>query len=165
MRTYYKNLKWLFVDVDGVMTNGRKTYDKHHNVLSKEYNDKDFTALALFKKKGIKVVLLSGDKKINEGMAKSRGLEAHFTSWLTVDKPSKKIEKVEIMKSLGANLKNSAYIGDDYFDIPIFDRVGFSFCPVDAPGYVRKKCSYVLGSAGGTGVIAELFDHIYDSQI
>jgi 3-deoxy-D-manno-octulosonate 8-phosphate phosphatase (KDO 8-P phosphatase) len=152
---------WLFVDVDGVMTNGTKSYDYDHNVISKNYNDKDFTALALFKKKGVRVVLISGDKKINEGMAKSRGLEAHFTGWLLVDKPAEKNEKVAIMEMLGADLADSAYVGDDYFDIEIFKSVGHSYCPSDAPGYVKKNCSHTLSTPGGAGVIADLFNEIY----
>jgi len=156
------SMKWLFVDVDGVMTNGRKAYDYEHNVISKEYNDKDFTALSLFQKKGIKVVLLSGDKKINEGMAEKRNLEAYFTGWLTVGTEiAAKIEKVEKMKELGADLAQSAYVGDDYFDIAVFREVGYSFCPADSPEYVKKNCKTVLKTKGGEGALAEMFYLIY----
>jgi len=153
-------INWLFVDVDGVMTNGKKGYDNHHQVMFKEYNDKDFTALSLFKKKGVKVVLLSGDKQINEGMAKSRGLEIYFTKWLTVDGEINS-EKVEKMKELGADLSKSAYIGDDYFDINIFKNVEYSFCPSDSPQYVKDNCKICLYTKGGDGVIAELYHYFY----
>ena len=156
----FKELKWLFVDVDGVMTDGKKTYDYCHEVISKEYNDKDFTALSLFKRKGIKVILLSGDKKVNEGMAKKRGLEIYFTSWLVVGDDSK-IEKVDKMKELGANLEESAYVGDDYFDIAVFKNVKYSFCPQDAPDYVKSSCKNILNTKGGDGVIAEMYSRIY----
>ena len=37
--------KLLILDVDGVLTTGSKTYDLEGNVISKEFNDKDFTCL------------------------------------------------------------------------------------------------------------------------
>lgn len=48
-------MKLLILDIDGVMTNGTKVYDDDHNVLSKSYNDKDFTAIKIFKQMGIDV--------------------------------------------------------------------------------------------------------------
>ena len=47
--------KLLILDVDGVLTTGCKTYDLEGNVISKEFNDKDFTAIKRFKEKGLKV--------------------------------------------------------------------------------------------------------------
>jgi 3-deoxy-D-manno-octulosonate 8-phosphate phosphatase (KDO 8-P phosphatase) len=164
MNNSYKDIKYLFVDIDGVMTTGRKVYDDAHAVVYKEYNDKDFTALSLFKQKGVRVVLLSGDKKINQAMADKRKLEAYFTSWLLVGQEPELPEKVQIMKDLGADLSQSAYVGDDYFDIAVFKHVAYSFCPADAPGYVKRNCQHTLAIKGGEGVIAALFDLIYGQE-
>ena len=41
-------VKLLILDVDGVLTDGTKHYDKEHNVLSKKYLCKDFTAISMF---------------------------------------------------------------------------------------------------------------------
>ena len=62
-------IKLLILDIDGVLTDGTKTYDKDHNVLSKRFMCKDFTAIKKFIAANIDVVLISGDKW-NEKMAK-----------------------------------------------------------------------------------------------
>jgi len=38
-------IELLILDVDGVLTDGTKVYDIDHNVLSKRYMCKDFTAI------------------------------------------------------------------------------------------------------------------------
>ena len=38
----------LILDVDGILTDGTKVYDKDHNVLSKRYMCKDFSAIKRF---------------------------------------------------------------------------------------------------------------------
>ena len=63
----------LILDVDGVLTDGTKTYDREHNVISKRYADQDFTAIKLFQE-GWKVCFLSSDA-FNEGVAKKRGID------------------------------------------------------------------------------------------
>ena len=40
--------KLLVLDVDGVLTNGRKEYNKDHIPLYKEFMCKDFTAIKRF---------------------------------------------------------------------------------------------------------------------
>ena len=54
-------LKLVILDIDGVMTDGKKFYDKNGDVLCKQYNDKDFTAIKRFMATGIDVCFLSGD--------------------------------------------------------------------------------------------------------
>ena len=43
-----KKVKLLILDVDGVLTDGKKTYNKNHEVLSKSFLCKDFTAIKRF---------------------------------------------------------------------------------------------------------------------
>ncbi len=64
----------LILDVDGVLTDGTKVYDSEHNVLSKRYVCKDFTAIKRFVAAGVKVVFLSGDI-FNKSMAEKRNID------------------------------------------------------------------------------------------
>ena len=54
-------IKLLILDVDGVLTDGKKHYDKEGNTISKVFCDKDWTALKLLKVVGIKTILITGD--------------------------------------------------------------------------------------------------------
>lgn len=144
--------KLLILDVDGVLCR-RKTYDKDHNVLSKEFCDTDFTAIKRFIANGVPVVLLSGDAW-NEKMALKRGLTFYFA-----ERKDRKIDKLpalwEICNKYNILPKDTAYCGDDYFDIDILLAVGYKFCPLNAIKEV-KEISCILPVHGGNGVVAEL---------
>lgn len=149
----------LILDIDGVMTNGTKVYDDDHNVLSKSYNDKDFTAIKIFKRIGVDVCFLSSDTAINEGMASERNIDFFYSR-----NPDGTISKAKFLPSLmekySKKLSEVVYVGDDLFDLdimlelPIANRV----CPSDAPAYLKEKCGCVLNRSGGTGVVAEYLE-------
>ena len=64
----------LILDIDGVLTNGIKTYDREHRVLSKTFMCKDFTAIKRFTAAGVKVIMISGDEW-NRSMAEKRNID------------------------------------------------------------------------------------------
>ena len=66
--------KAIFIDIDGVMTNGKKTYDAMGEVVSKEFCDQDFTAIKRIEKEGIPIFLISGDDRVNKRMCIKRGI-------------------------------------------------------------------------------------------
>jgi 3-deoxy-D-manno-octulosonate 8-phosphate phosphatase (KDO 8-P phosphatase) len=146
----------LILDIDGVLTNGRKIYNNEGSVTGKEFNDKDFTAIKRFLAQGIKVVFLSGDKSVNESMSKIRGIDFFYAKNIAGD-----IDKSEFIPDLKINYEAEivAYVGDDYYDLTIIDKVDLSFCPSDATIDVKLAVNRVLKTAGGEGVVAELFDY------
>ena len=144
-------VKLIMLDVDGVMTDGTKVYGEDHNVIAKNYCDRDFTAIKRMKDSGLEVCLLSGDRRINEGMAISRKIDFYYSR--------DKLSALDgILNDYRCSLLETVYVGDDIFDTPIMSRVGFSFCPSDAPEDVKASCTHVLKSSGGRSVVAELYD-------
>ena len=71
-------IQLLILDIDGVLTDGTKIYDKKHTVISKLFQDKDFTAIKRFKASGVNVITISGDIW-NQGMAKKRNLDFYHS--------------------------------------------------------------------------------------
>jgi len=153
-------LKLLILDVDGVLTTGSKTYDLEGNVISKEFNDKDFTAIKRFKEKGIKVCFLTADDRVNRIVAKNRKIDFFYVKEMT------KKNKVELLPYLTDKYKVSteeiAYIGDDLPDFDIIKKLKYTYCPGDAILKIKNQVKTVLARRGGTGVIAELYDNIYN---
>jgi len=149
-------IKMLLLDVDGVLTDGTKVYDSEHNVLSKRYTCKDFTAIKRFVAAGIQVIFISGDK-FNESMAKKRNIDFYCSrgSDLSLDKAPylKKFNKI-----YDIDIENMAFVGDDYFDLSIIKKVNYSFCPADSPQIIKDNCTATLTRKGGEGVIVELYD-------
>lgn len=153
-------IKLLILDVDGVLTDGTKVYDKEHNVLSKRYLCKDFTAIKRFIAAGVKVVFISGDI-FNETMANKRNIDFYCSrgSDLSLDK-SPFLKKFE--EKYNTPIKNMAFVGDDYFDLSIIKKLDFTYCPSDSPQIVKDTCEVTLKSKGGEGVIVELYDILVD---
>jgi len=150
-------IKLLILDIDGVLTNGTKMYDKNHNVIGKSFMCKDFTAIKRFIAAGIKVILLSGDN-FNRTMAEKRNLEFYCTrdSDLNLDK-SVFIDK--FIKQYNLKEEEIAFVGDDYFDLSMFERLKHVYCPSDSPSIIKQYAEYVLKNKGGEGVIVELYDY------
>jgi len=153
--------KLLILDIDGVMTDGTKTYGLLGEVLSKKYCDLDFTAIKRFKSAGIKVCFLSGDTTVNEEMAESRKID-----FFHARADNGNIDKSDFVNKLtnhyGVHKSEMAYVGDDYYDLSIIESLKFTYCPSTANGCIKERCSRVLDSPGGHGVVAELYEILKD---
>ena len=88
-------IKLILLDIDGVMTDGRKYYDKEGTVRLKTFCDKDWTAIKRFRALGIQVAFLSGDgfnaniankctPKIDAPCAACRARRPGVTPWMRV---------------------------------------------------------------------------------
>jgi len=147
----------IVLDVDGVLTDGKKYYDNTGKGIYKTFNDKDFTAIKQFKANGWDIVFLSGDTNVNEAVANNRNIDFfnNRDSGGMVDKATyiPKFETRYNVESL-----DMVYVGDDVFDINIMNQVGYSFCPSDSPNSV-KKVAIDLEVKGGEGVIVKLFEY------
>lgn len=145
----------IILDIDGVMTDGRKFYTDKGDTLCKQYNDKDFTAIKRFIASGIDVCFLSGDIW-NKTMADARNIK--FYSGRTLNGNMSKLEILNIiLNDYGVEKENVIYVGDDIFDIEVLKEVKEGFCPKDSPLDV-KQVSTIIDRNGGEGVVAELFD-------
>lgn len=154
--------KLLVLDIDGVMTDGTKYYDSTGTAIMKQFCDRDFTAIGRFKENGIAVCFLSADKKINEAMAQDRGIDFFYSR-----KPDNTINKLDflpVFKTVyGTDPEDIAYVGDDFFDVEIAQVVGHPYCVRNAPR-VLQKVATSLNSLGGDGVVAELFDLVFEDD-
>lgn len=151
-----KPIQLLILDVDGVLTDGTKVYDENHNVLSKRFVCKDFTAIKRFIASGIKVVMLSGDA-FNQTMAEKRNIDFYCSR--NQDLSLDKSRYVEVFaQKYNVKAENMAFVGDDYFDLSIFKKLNYTFCPLDAPDIIKHNALYTVNCNGGEGVIVKLYD-------
>ena len=154
--------KLLILDVDGVLTTGCKTYDLEGNVISKEFNDKDFTAIKRFKEKGLKVCFLTADDRVNRIVAKNRNIDFYYVREMT------KKNKVETLPYLTSKYKVTldeiAYIGDDINDLEVLQAVGLSCMPSSSPILHRTTPDIITQRKGGEGAFREFADFILCAQ-
>ena len=93
-------IKLVILDVDGVLTDGKKYYNREGEVLMKTFCDKDWTAIKRFKAMGITVIFLTGDP-FNESIARNRNIDV-----IVNRKNGKHTDKSEFLEELVAKHKS-----------------------------------------------------------
>lgn len=155
-------IKLVILDVDGILTDGKKYYDAQGKVIFKNFCDKDWTAIKRFKAIGVEVILLTGDPW-NKWIEKNRNIPVLVNrSGGKHEDKSKYLN--EIMSRYSLDLSNIVYMGDDLFDIGIMKKIKYSYCPEDSPKIV-KEFAEVIYSKGGENCIVKLFDKLIEKKL
>jgi 3-deoxy-D-manno-octulosonate 8-phosphate phosphatase (KDO 8-P phosphatase) len=152
-------VKAIFFDVDGVLTDGKITYDDAGREI-KNFNVKDGLIIGYLKKSGIITGAISG----RESPAVTRRcaeLKVDFCHQGIVDKAAV-FEK--LVKHYKLKHKEVAFIGDDINDLTIFRLTGFSVCPADTFDYIKEQVDLVTYTKGGAGVLREVADLVLASK-
>ena len=152
-------IKAMFFDVDGVLTDGKIIYDDTGRE-TKQFNVKDGYIISHLKKAGILVGIITGrDSKVVSNRAAE--LKLDFCHQGIMDKHAvfEKIVQFHKLKK-----KQVAYIGDDINDLNILRDCGLSACPADALEYVKTEVDVVTSAKGGQGVAREISDLILAAQ-
>jgi len=155
-------IKLVILDIDGVLTDGKKYYGVDGIPFAKTYCDKDFTAIKRLKGSGVNVCFLSGDERVNKAMAENRKID--FFSARGKDK----VDFLPLLSTMyNAKPEEMMYIGDDLFDYSIMEAVGHPYCPSDAVRKIKNLCGIegILNNKGGDNVIAELFEVLLDKKL
>ena len=71
---------------------------------------------------------------------------------------SRAFDEILAEKSLQAH--EVAYIGDDYPDLPLLQRVGLSAVPQDAPLALKEAAFMIMDQPGGRGALREFIESI-----
>lgn len=155
--TMEPKIKVVAIDIDGVMTNGTKLYGLDGKCIGKSFCDRDFTAILRLKEKGVYVCFISGDKTINEEMARIRNIPFYYVD---VHSSNKVNVMDRILEERGIMYEEACYVGDDLFDLELLQKVGLPACPSDAISDLRLVNDICMLMPGGMGVIAELYDRL-----
>lgn len=147
------DIKAIFCDVDGVLTDGKIIYDSEGKEV-KQFNVKDGQIISHLKKAGIVVGAISG--RDSSSVAKRcHELKFDFCHQGILDKS-------EVFKKLAAyhklKKKEVMYIGDDINDLGPLKLSGLAVCPGDAPVYIKSMVDLTTKAKGGEGVLREVAD-------
>ncbi len=154
-----KKIKLLFLDVDGVMTDGSIILDKMGNEL-KRFHVRDGHGIKMIQRAGIKVAIITGRKsKVVEIRAKELGITEVYQK---IFKKSVVFEK--LIKKYKCRDENVAFMGDDVVDRELLKRAGLSAAPADAEDEAKKLVDFVAKRNGGRGAVREFTDLILKSS-
>ena len=152
-----KMIKLAILDIDGVMTDGTKYYDRDGNVVQKTFCDKDWTAIKRLRAIGVEVLVITGDP-YNRKILENRNIPV-IVNRENGQHKDKSEYLPQILEDYNCTFSEVLYIGDDLFDIGIMRAVGHPYCPLDSPRCVRQTAR-VLRCNGGQNVIMNLFDEL-----
>lgn len=157
MNDELERIKIIFMDVDGVLTDGRIVLGKMEEL--KFFDVRDGMGVTIARKSGLKVGIITG--RISKAVDR-RGDELHFD--YIIQGEENKLNKLdEVLKKEKLHYNEVCYIGDDIIDIPLFRKVGFSATVNDAPEYVKSEVSYVAKKPGGRGAVREIIEFLLKS--
>ena len=155
-----KNIKFLVMDVDGTLTDG-KIYMGSTGELIKAFDIKDGCGIHdIAIPAGIIPMIITGrTSKILENRCRELEItEVH-------QGVSNKIEK---LCELVNDLSLVAYIGDDINDLVCMRAVkeagGIVGCPADAVKTVQMNSDYICKKIGGSGAVREFIDWIVEEN-
>ena len=150
-----KDIKFLVLDVDGTLTDGKIYVDDKDNSF-KAFNVKDGFALVNWLKLGGEVAILTGkESNIVERRAKELGIK-----YIIQGSKNKKQDLKNLLKELNITFENVAYMGDDLNDLGVMKSVGFSACPKDSVQEVLEITNFISSKNGGDGAVREFLEHI-----
>lgn len=154
-----ERIRLILSDIDGVMTDGKIIHDSRGNEI-KEFSARDGFGIRLWMKNGGLFGIVTGrESKVVEIRAGELGVE--LLEQGIVDKA----EAVRrITSRLGVPLEETAFIGDDYPDLPALKTVGFPAAVADAADEIRDAAVWVSDVPGGKGAVRQLIETILKAQ-
>jgi len=154
-----KGIKILLLDVDGVLTDGSLIFS-HEGQESKVFNTQDGFGLRLLREAGMELGVITA--RSSEAVAQRcanlkmryvyQGVESKLTAYQ------------EILNQSGCKPFEVAYMGDDWMDLVLLTRVGFSVAPANAVAEVRQAAHYTTEKSGGKGAVRELCNLILEAK-
>jgi YrbI family 3-deoxy-D-manno-octulosonate 8-phosphate phosphatase len=152
-------IKLLFLDVDGVLTDGSVTLDSRGEE-TKTFHIKDGLGIKMLLKAGIEVVLVTG--RSSNALAQRAGeLGIHLLHQGVAEKGTlcrKIISEMEVHRA------QVCCVGDDLPDLAVFALSGLRIAVADAAPEVREAAHVITRNRGGKGAVREVSEWLLKSQ-
>ena len=148
-----QDIRVLFLDVDGVLTDGGLYYGAEGEVL-KRFHTLDGHGLKLLARVGITPAIISG----RDSPALRQRLAALGITHLRLGTEDKLPAGKALLKELGLGWHQAAAMGDDWPDLPLLRHARLPCAPPGAHPEVLAAAVHVTRAAGGAGAVRELCD-------
>lgn len=153
------DIKWIILDVDGVLTDGKLIYTSNGEEV-KEFSAKDGLGLAAAHKAGLSLGIITA--RVSP-MVERRANELKFDA-LLMGHANKTDALRSLCESHHIKLENIAYMGDDLNDLGALSLVGLPMAPQNAAPEVKRVAQFVSNYNGGSGAVRDAVEYILKSQ-
>lgn len=157
--TKFEQIEAIFLDVDGVLTDGSILVTEEGHQL-RTMNIKDGYALQWAVKQGIRICIISGGR--SEGVVRrlnGLGITDVFTG--ISDKRSC-FDQYLIEHRI--DVSRTLYMGDDIPDLPVMKLCGLKTCPQDAASEIKEMADYISPFNGGKGCVRDVVEKVLKIQ-
>lgn len=145
----------LVLDVDGILTDCKIFLDSDGE-WKRIYSVRDGVGIKALIEANYKVAIITGANAVDV-RTRVKMLGIHYLYEGSMDKVPA-FEKLQ--KESGLSPHEMAYMGDDFFDLPILNQVQFSATVPDAMDDVVKSVQYITKRPAGNGAVREVCDYI-----
>lgn len=152
-------IRFLVLDVDGVLTDGSITYDANGGEL-KTFDVKDGAGLKYWVRAGHAAGIITGR---SSPMVLRRAEELDIRL-VEMNAKNKAPALERMLAAAGVTLAETAVIGDDLPDLPLIRRAGLGIAVADAVQEVREAAGLVTNNRGGRGAVREAIEYILRVQ-
>ena len=154
-----RRIEFLVLDVDGVLTDGVIAVDDL-GVETKHFHVRDGSAIALWRRSGRRVAILSGrSARCVDLRAEELGISPVVQGQAEKGPPFR-----AMLAEAGVTPEQVCYVGDDLADLAPLRIAGLAACPADAATEVRAAAHLVASAPGGRGAVREIIDAILEHQ-
>lgn len=154
-----RQVQLLLLDVDGVLTDGSITYLTGGGE-TKSFNTQDGLGIKMLQESGVAVgIITARSSEAVERRARDLQLRHVFQG-----KEDKLTIYEAILKETGLRPPQTGYMGDDWVDLPILNRVGFAAAPANAVPEIRQRVHYTTERSGGRGAVREVCDLVLEAR-
>ena len=155
-----KKIKVVLFDVDGVCTNSLVWWSGEECGFNRFFNTQDGYGMKVLMKAGLKVGIISG----GDSLGVKQRFEGLGLDYIKLGNEDKRASFNEILEDSKVDPSEVLYMGDEFFDLPILKRVGFSVTPPHASIEIRESVDYVTNREGGQGCVREVIDLVRHAQ-
>lgn len=150
-----RNIEFLLLDVDGVLTDGRVHFDFEGREY-KSFHVHDAAGIVYWHRAGGRSGFLSGrGGEIVERRARDLGV--HDVVLGRIDKST---AFAEILQRQNLTPDQVAYVGDDLLDLPVLQQVGFAATVPEARREVLAQAQFVTERSGGFGAARDVIEEL-----
>ncbi|MBN3033556.1 MAG: HAD hydrolase family protein [Candidatus Saganbacteria bacterium] len=152
-------IKIVVMDIDGVLTDGKVTFDSSGNEF-KTIDYRDIDAIFELKRRGLKVGVITGESTSIAKVIRDRFQPDFFYSGCK----DKAAALNEIRFQTKTTREEICFVGDGKYDVAAMKLAGLAVCPANAVPAVKAVANRQLKCAGGAGCLLELLEYIGEAE-
>lgn len=147
-------IKVCAFDADGILTNGLIHWDGEEVGFNRSFHVRDGYGMKILMEAGIKVGVVTGGNSLSITKRFKENLPVDFVFMGNENK----LSAWDSILNMGFKDDEILYMGDEFFDIPLIKRAGFSATVPQASLEIQEEVDYITQTSSGMGCAREVID-------